>query len=219
MAESCKKHICTKVTEMLAKRAPMIDKAETLWEAAVLIPLVEQQGHLGVLFEVRSESLVWQPGDVCFPGGKREEGEALQTTAIRETAEELNLEQKDIVVCGELDYLVTQIGPVVHPFVGMIPDLNKVKPSEAEVSEVFIVPLKELLRQQPRKVTMELANKAPVDFPFDLLPNYSRDWNKRKGYEVYFYEYQGHVIWGITARILYGFLWRLKQELVADSID
>jgi coenzyme A diphosphatase NUDT7 len=65
---------------------------------------------------------------------------------------------------------------------------------------------------------MELANRATADFPFDLLPRHPHDWYKRKGYNIYFYEYQGHVIWGLTARILHGFIKRFHKELQANIL-
>ena len=129
------------------------------------------------------------------------------------------LKPEDMVICGQLDFLVTHLGPIVYPYVGNIGDLSKVKPSCAEVSEVFVVPLLELMRQTPRKVHMELANRATDDFPFDLLPKHPRGWLQRKGYDVYFYEYEGHVIWGLTARILYSFMRRMKKELPETFFD
>lgn len=220
MVIPCEGRLCAYVQAMLARRPAGIDRADRPTEAAVLVPLVEKRGELGVLFEVRSKSLSWQPGEVCFPGGKKEKGDCnLQDTAVRETCEELNLTPADMIVCGELDYLVTHLGPIVHPYVGNIWDLSKVKPSCAEVSEVFVAPLSELYRQNPRKVHMELANRATEEFPFDLLPKHPRGWLQRKGYDVYFYEYDGHVIWGLTARILYSFLRRLKKELPENFFD
>ena len=220
MGIPCEGRICSYVQSMLARRPAGIDRADRPTEAAVLLPLVEKDGKLGVLFEVRSKSLSWQPGEVCFPGGKKEKGDCtLRDTAVRETCEELNLTPDDMIVCGELDYLVTHLGPIVHPYVGNIWDLAQVKPSCAEVSEVFVVPLSELFKQNPRKVHMELANRATEDFPFDLLPRHPRGWLQRKGYDVYFYEYEGHVIWGLTARILYSFLRRLKKEVPENFFD
>jgi 8-oxo-dGTP pyrophosphatase MutT (NUDIX family) len=203
------------VQAMLAQRPATIDKADRLWEAAVLVPLVyTKTGRVGILFEERSQHLHWQPGDVCFPGGKKErKDKTLQDTAVRETCEELGLSADKINICGELDYLVTHLGPILHPFVGTIEDLDDIKPNCSEVGDVFIVPLDELLAQEPRKIRMQLANRAPQDFPYDLLPSYPKEWNRRKGYDVYFYQYNKHVIWGMTARVLHGFLERIKKEI------
>ena len=201
-----------KVRAMLAERPATIDKSDRLWEAAVLVPLVKNKSGVGILFEERSKQLTWQPGDVCFPGGKRDKVDKnLAQTAIRETCEELGVSPDNVNIYGELDYLVTHLGPILHPYVGSIHDLNEINPNKDEVERVFVVPLKVLLEQEPRKIRMQLANKAPKDFPYDLLPEYPKARNRRKGYDVYFYSYKGHVIWGMTARVLHGFLERFKK--------
>ena len=62
-------------------------------KAAVFMPLVEADGKLSLLFEVRSK-LIGQAGEVCFPGGRIEEGESPLDAAVRETMEELELGRK-----------------------------------------------------------------------------------------------------------------------------
>ena len=101
---------------------------------------------------------------------------------------------------------MTHMGPIIHPFVGRLANEVKLDCNSDEVAEIFTVPLNFLLVSEPRVAHMELANRATADFPFDLLPRHPHDWYKRKGYNIYFYEYQGHVIWGLTARILHGFI-------------
>ena len=173
-----------------------------------------------MLFEVRAAGLGWQPGDVCFPGGRYECGDdSFAKTAVRETCEELGITEDKIELCGELDYLVTHMGPIIHPFVGKLEHDVKLACNSDEVAEIFTVPLDFLLNFEPRVAHMELANRATEDFPFDLLPRHPREWHKRKGYNIYFYEYQGHVIWGLTARILHGFLKRFQKELQANILS
>ena len=58
--------------ERLHRRPPGIDKLDRLWEAAVLLPLVQTDKGIAVLFEERAYSLRRQPGEICFPGGKVE---------------------------------------------------------------------------------------------------------------------------------------------------
>ena len=72
----------------------------TVGEYAVLVPLVEKEGRLWLLFETRASTLVGhQPNEVCFPGGRREPGERPADTALRETWEEIGirLREEDIV--------------------------------------------------------------------------------------------------------------------------
>lgn len=207
------------ITKRLQLRSARIDKADRLWDAAVLVPLVATEAGPAVLFEVRAEGLGWQPGDVCFPGGRYECGDdSFAKTAVRETCEELGVTEDKISLCGELDYLVTHMGPIIHPFVGRLADGLQFSCNKDEVAEIFTVPLSFLMDYEPRVAHMELANRATADFPFDLLPRQPHDWHKRKGYNIYFYEYQGHVIWGLTARILYGFMRRFRSELQANVL-
>lgn len=56
--------------ERLHRRPPGIDKLDRLWEAAVLLPLVQTEEGIAVLFEERAHSLRRQPGQICFPGGQ-----------------------------------------------------------------------------------------------------------------------------------------------------
>lgn len=200
--------------EKLHRRKPGIDKLDRLWEAAVLLPIVLTSDGPAVLFEVRAKSLNRQPGEICFPGGKYECADAsFEATAVRETCEELGLEPDDITICGELDSLVTHMGPIIHPFVGIISDVGKIKCSKSEVDEVFTVPLKDLLAMEPERYSMLLADKPKEDFPFELAPNRKRDWRFHKEYYVYFYRYGDYTIWGLTARMLYAFLRRSREVL------
>ena len=71
-------------------------------EFAVLIPLIEEDGEVKLLFEVRSKD-IRQPGDVCFPGGKIEEGESETEAALREMAEETGVGPEYVEVLGRFD--------------------------------------------------------------------------------------------------------------------
>lgn len=202
--------------ERLHRRPAGIDKLDRLWEAAVLLPLVQTDEGIAVLFEERAHSLRRQPGEICFPGGKVECSDAdFAAAAVRETCEELGLRPEAITLCGELDSLVTHTGPIIHPFVGVLDDISKITYSASEVESIFTVPVKELLAITPKRCSMELADHPGEDFPFDLVPDRMRGWRRSKEYYVYFYEYDGRVIWGLTARMLYAFLRRSGKELAA----
>lgn len=198
----------------LHKRAPGIDKLDRLWEAAVLLPLVDTAAGPALLFEVRSRQLNRQPGEICFPGGKYEcNDKDFAVTAIRETCEELGVNRENIKILGKLDCLVTHMGPIIHPFVGVLKDFESIKCNSEEVEEVFTIPLKYLLEQTPRQAIMQLADKPTESFPFELVPGKKRDWRFHKEYNIYFYQYQHYVIWGLTARMLYAFLRRNREVL------
>lgn len=202
------------VRDSLSRRPAGIDKLDRLWEAAVLLPLVATDQGVSVLFEERAHHLKRQPGEICFPGGRFEEKDQdFQAAAVRETCEELGVDAGNISVLGRLDALVAHHGPIIHPFVGVISDIGKISCNPDEVAGVFTVPLKFLLDYTPVKGSMQLADRPGEDFPFELVPTKKKDWRGNKEYAVYFYIYEGHVIWGLTARILYGFLHRSGKEL------
>jgi 8-oxo-dGTP pyrophosphatase MutT (NUDIX family) len=193
------------------KRRP--DKTLKMWEAAVLLPLVKTPQGLSILFEVRSPDLSWQPGDICFPGGHRDPDDANRAvTAGREMEEELGISSADYEIFGPLDYFYGYNGPVIYPFVGFIIHPEKIRPGKDEVAEVFTVTIEELLNMEPQTGTLTIGTKPDPGFPFQLIPNYSRDWRTREGYKIYFYQYGDKVIWGITGRILYNFLHYLKKH-------
>lgn len=200
--------------EKLHRRPAGIDRLDRLWEAAVLIPIVKTEAGPAVLFEVRAKTLKRQPGEICFPGGKYECADnSFERTAIRETCEELGLQAQDIEICGELDSLVTHMGPIIHPFVGLLHNHQEITFNPDEVEEVFTVPLEWFLNNEPLVCGMEMADRPLDDFPLELVPGRDKGWRYRKTYNVYFYKYNDYVIWGLTARMLFAFLKRCKPVL------
>ena len=150
----------------------------------------------------------WQPGEICFPGGKIEKTDASPAAAaLRETQEELGLCPEDLELYGELDYFVSPLGLIIHPVIGKILHPEKIVPCPGEVAEVFTVPLTWFAKTEPQRGKIEVATRPGQEFPFELVPpSYKKDWRNRPGYEVQFYPYDQWVIWGLTARILEGFL-------------
>ena len=168
---------------------------------AVLIPLVKTDTGDALLLEVRSEK-VRQPGEVCFPGGRSECNETVIETAVRETCEELGLKPEDIEVISELDPLIMGDGREIHPVNARlhIDGIDGLHLSEEEVSEVFLLPI-DWLRENP-PVHYELATTADEELPDKLLSYLSHYGNYRDHGETDWLEYEGHGIWGLTARII-----------------
>ncbi len=199
---------CDRLGEMLRSRGPIIENESDYFASAVVVPLVRHHGRLGVLFEVRSAELSWQPGDICFPGGRIELDDAdSQAAALRETQEELSLPDDAISILGPLNYMVSPIGVMIYPFAAYLKDFDLIRPNHGEVASVFVAPLDYLMAAEPLTAHMELATRPLPDFPLNLMEaSYARDWKRRTTYPVLFYQYDGHVIWGLTARVLKGFL-------------
>ena len=205
----------TDLERLFAKQQPEIDKTLKIWESAVLLPL--RQGPKGweILFEVRSAAIKWQPGDICFPGGHKEEGDAdFVATALRETEEELGIPRDKIQVLGPLPYFYGYSGPMIFPYAGIIPADVPITTDPEEVAEVFTVPLRDLLAMEPMTSTIDLGSRRSDDFPYHMVKgyNFKPGWNKRTTYTVYFYPWQDRVIWGITARVLHHFLEKIRAK-------
>lgn len=196
----------------IAGRKRRILGYEDYYKSAVLLPLVNHQGELCILFEKRSAELNIQPGEICFPGGGIESSDDdAMSAAIRESCEELGLAPVDIEMVGPLDYFVSPFNVIVYPYVAKINNINNIKPNHDEVEYVFYVPLNFLLNVKPPKAKLEFKAVFSEGYPFDLIPN-GKDYPFRKAnFPQYFYLWENEVIWGLTARILYHFLNLLKD--------
>jgi 8-oxo-dGTP pyrophosphatase MutT (NUDIX family) len=197
------------IKDLFKKRLPGMQNIEEYFVSAVLLPLIETEGGIQVLFEVRSNHLRRQPGEICFPGGKVEKYELAnpQETAVRETAEELGIKKKQIDLLGSLNYFFMPPATIIFPYVGLVKIKENITPNPDEVEEVFLAPLEHFIKNPPRESSVEVATRYTRDFPFNRVPaSYRKDWNKRWSFPVYFYEYGERFIWGITARILYYFV-------------
>lgn len=182
---------------------PYINGFEEMKRAAVIIPLVEIQGETNILFEVRAKKMKSQPGDICFPGGKIDLLETPKEAALREIYEELNLSNIEIV--NELDTLIRHDGIIIHPFLGIIQNIENLNISRDEVDHVFYVPLDYLINHKPIEVISKVELKRSEDFPYELIFS-GKDYKFKDGEEkVLFYNFEGHVIWGITAKMLKSF--------------
>lgn len=169
----------------LAARQPRRLQRPDLPRAAVLIPIYRKEDTPHVILQVRTELVLHHKGQISFPGGAEDPGDAdLLMTALRETEEEIGLASEDVEIWGQLDDLVTISEFVVTPYVGAItrPAPYPFAPSGFEVAELLEVPLPHLL--DPASL-----NREPVPWRDRYVPPPS-------------YSYGRHVIWGATARIL-----------------
>ena len=171
---------------------------------AVLVPLVEHRGELHLLYEVRARTMRRQPGEVCFPGGRMEEGETAEECALRETWEELGIPSEQIRLLGRLDFIAHRASFLMQPVLGVVDSgalTPHLRPNPAEVEEYFLVPLSHLLETEPVEYTYELIPAPAENFPYELI-GIPRDYRWQHGCEnVPVYPWQGRAIWGLTGRI------------------
>ncbi len=184
---------------------------EDYFTAAVILPLVMTEEGLSLLFEVRASTLRRQPNEICFPGGKVECGEDALVAALREGAEEIGWTHEQMTLVGALDYVITPSRARIYPFVVTVTDWQAMHLSAGEVAEVFTVPVRFFLETEPNECEMELATRAGKDFPADKIPFASSTYQTKRRYRVRWYEYDGRVIWGLTANILSVFVRAVKE--------
>ena len=154
-------------------------------EAAVLVPIVERDGNLNVVFIRRSDGVESHRGQVAFPGGRVEPSDdTLLDTALREAKEEVGIEPDSVDVLGGFPTMSTvSSGMRVAPFVGVLtrPPTYRIDP--IEVAEVFEVPLTVL-----------------ADARYRGLYEWRRDQGRpSSNFPAIFFA--GQTIWGLTLRI------------------
>lgn len=179
---------------------------------SVMIPLIKRDGEIHLLFEERAFTLRNQPGEISFPGGRIEEGESPMDAALRETSEELLITEDEMEIYSEGDFVVNPYAAIIHTFIGEIKkDFNEITPSSDEVEKVFTVPLSYFLETKPRSYKIDLKVERNEEFPYHLIPNGVNYKFKRGREEVLFYEYDGHIIWGFTAKMARRFVEKLMS--------
>ena len=170
---------------------------------AVLVPLVEGEEGLSLLYEVRAKTLRRQPGEVCFPGGRMEGMETPEACALRELEEELAIPSSAVRVLGQLDFIAHRANFIMYPVVGLVKGqaVSHMDLNPGEVDTAFLVPLRHLLETKPLEYSYQLIPKMGENFPYELI-GISRDYRWQPGGERGpIYPWQGHAIWGLTGRI------------------
>jgi 8-oxo-dGTP pyrophosphatase MutT (NUDIX family) len=150
-------------------------------EAAVLVPMHGWPDNPGLVFTERRSDLNRHAGEISFPGGRRDEGEQLIETALREAEEEIGLARDNVELVGALPPVGTFVTNYkISPFVGLIDEEMRFKPNPTEVESVLI---------------------ASLD---DLAAGYEKRRLVRRGVPIKTDTYliADKLIWGATARIL-----------------
>ncbi|MEE8157539.1 MAG: CoA pyrophosphatase [Gammaproteobacteria bacterium] len=156
--------------------------------AAVLVPLVERSAGLTVLLTVRALDLPEHPGQISFPGGRVEPGDAGPSdTALRETEEEIGLQRHFVTIAGYLDNYPTITGYAVTPVVGFVRTGFTLVPDQVEVSNVFEVPLDYVLDPANHRRRQDVLSGAPVTY-YEILYNERRIWGATAGMLVSLYQ-------------------------------
>lgn len=165
---------------------------KNLRAAAVLCALSPRPTGLHVILTRRADHLKRHAGQIAFPGGKIDAGDASPlAAALREAEEEIGLPREQVDVLGPIDKYETGTGFLVTPFVGVAHPAFAPLTDDGEVAEVF---------------------EAPLDFLMDPANRRTRFF-EREGRRRWFYVYEwgDRVIWGATA----GMLSALSERIAA----
>lgn len=151
-------------------------------EAAVLMAIVNLEGPRIVLTQ-RRPNLKHHPGQISFPGGRREPDEELVDTALRESEEEIGLDRSMVSVLGQLSPLyVPPSRFLVHPFVGIVEGAPPLSPADDEVSRIILANLDQLCDYESRRTEKRTIRGCEVEVPYFSL--------------------DGEKIWGATAMMI-----------------
>ncbi len=177
---------------ILENRTTATVEGHCMLPAAVLLALYPVEGDVRIVLQKRSEHVEHHKGEISFPGGMADEDdESLLRTALREADEEMGIRPEDVSVLGRLDDTPTISNFMISTYVGAIPSPYTFTPSKVEVAETLLAPVSRLRRPSSFRDEVRLE-----DGEFHRMPTYV---------------YDGHVIFGATARILEQFL-RLTKD-------
>ena len=167
--------------------------SEGLTAAGVLVPLIDRQTGLTVLFTQRSSSLRIHAGQVSFPGGRMEESDSdILATALREAHEEVGIHPEMVEIAGYLDPSPTVTGYAVTPVIGLVEPSVSIVIDQGEVESAFEVPLDFLLDE---------TNQGHSTREFEGVTLNIVEFN-----------YADYRIWGATATMLLQLRKRLIEQ-------
>lgn len=182
-----------------APNAELLGQPETqIHRAAVLLPLYRLNDGWHLIFIRRAEhEQDRHSGEVSLPGGRWQPTDPNCTaTALREAQEEIGLCPSQVTLLGELRPLRTVSQYLVTPVVSCIPWPQSLRPDPREVSHIFSMPLAWL--HHP-------ANHRIRTYPDPDHPQARQ--------VVFFDDFEGERLWGVTARITLDFLDCLSRPL------
>ena len=190
-------HFCGRIKQTLQQRPPrqiQIEK-KSFKGSAVLIPLLYKDNEPYLLITKRTNKVATHKGEVSLPGGGIDPVDTTPLdTALRETHEEVGIKPEDIAVLGEFDHFISIYGFHVYTFAGIIPYPYTLTISHDEIESYTEVPLSLFVEEKYDNVDY---------YTYEGIP-----------YAIYYYQYNGYTIWGLTARILTDFSRKVIKQII-----
>lgn len=210
--------LLARIRKLLTPGPGRLINREGFLHSAVLMPMIEINGQWHLLFEKRAKG-IRQGGELCFPGGRVEEGEGHDpaSTVLRETSEELGLPGERIDLLGCLGSLVAPVGAAIDVYVGIVSaeSLVAMKPDPGEVEETILWPIDDFMAGPPEfhsaRIQMNAGYEEEGGAYVELLPvtrlglpeRYTAPWGVRD-HRILVYRLGSEVLWGLTAEMVYG---------------
>lgn len=168
---------------------PRDDDGDELVPAAVVVPEIPANESTQLLFTRRAPDLDTHPGQMSFPGGRKDPGDdTLLDTALRETREEVGIDPTAVEIVGRLDPITTVTGFYVEPYIGRIPD-GPFTPQRSEVAEVVSLSIDSFLDERSYE---QERRTHPVHGTV----------------AVHYFYVDGYTVWGATGSLLVQYLER-----------
>ena len=178
----------------------------------ILIPFVKRRDKLFLVLEERADDLVSQPGEICFPGGRIENGEKVKAGILRETCEELGIKESDIELIVKGDMLHRYLNANIYSYIGIIDgnvDFDSI--SNSEVKRVHLIELCELMTAKVEFYFTKIGPFNIEDFPYAKIGHTHYDQWMYRDWDVPIIKCKDIVIWGLTAKFILELLKRINE--------
>lgn len=166
-------------------------------QSAVLLLLSQNiNNKIQILLTLRSEKLKSHGGQISFPGGRADENETPEETALREALEEIDLKSENVEIIGRLSNLyVPPSNSYIYPIVAFSDDMGRLTPNQDEVSELIMLELDKIASKDSIQYFPDKFGNKIINFPYwDIHPTTK--------------------LWGATAIILYELIY-LYNDFIA----
>ena len=168
--------------------------------SAVMILVHYNDEQWQIVFTTRARHLNNHAGQISFPGGRYEETDQhLLQTAVRETKEEIGLDDHYIDAISQLKEYTTLTGFRIFPYVAIVENLPSLTIDPSEVDDVFSVPLEYLLDKKNHQI--------------ESL------YYKDKEYDYYKIHWKDRMIWGATAKMIVDLSHYFKSQVESHEIE